>query len=80
MVLVVDVASMGQSVAALVHGFRAYDEMLWLGGVILNRVASDRHEQLLRDALDDIGVPVFGALRRRDLPVRCRPAGMGWSR
>ncbi|MDG4829095.1 cobyrinate a,c-diamide synthase [Solwaraspora sp. WMMD1047] len=68
-VLVVDVAAMGQSVAALVHGFRAYDEMLWLGGVILNRVASDRHEELLRDALDDIGVPVFGALRRRDLPA-----------
>lgn len=67
-VLVIDVAAMGQSVAALVHGFRVYDEMLWLGGVILNRVASDRHEELLRDALDDIGVPVFGALRRRDLP------------
>lgn len=68
-VLVVDVSAMGQSVAALVHGFRSYDEMLWLGGVILNRVASDRHEELLRDALDDIGMPVFGALRRRDLPV-----------
>ncbi|MFK3983603.1 cobyrinate a,c-diamide synthase [Micromonospora sp. NPDC050397] len=68
-VLVVDVSAMGQSVAALVHGFRAYDEMLWLGGVILNRVASDRHEQLLREALDDIGVPVFGALRRHELPA-----------
>jgi cobyrinic acid a,c-diamide synthase len=68
-VLVVDVAAMGQSVAALAHGFRAYDEMLWLGGVILSRVASDRHEDLLRDALADIGVPVFGALRRRDLPA-----------
>ncbi|WBB79581.1 cobyrinate a,c-diamide synthase [Micromonospora sp. WMMD882] len=67
-VLVVDVSAMGQSVAALVHGFRAYDELLWLGGVILNRVASARHEELLREALDDIGVPVFGALRRRDLP------------
>ncbi|MFB9239504.1 cobyrinate a,c-diamide synthase [Plantactinospora siamensis] len=67
-VLVVDVAAMGQSVAALVHGFRAYDELLWLGGVILNRVASDRHEELLREALDDLGVPVFGALRRHDLP------------
>ncbi len=66
-VLVVDVAAMGQSVAALVHGFRAYDEVVWLGGVILNRVASDRHEQLLREALDDIGVPVLGALRRRAL-------------
>ncbi|HEX5542829.1 MAG TPA: cobyrinate a,c-diamide synthase [Micromonospora sp.] len=68
-VLVVDVAAMGQSVAALLHGFRAYDELLWLGGVILNGVASDRHEQMLREALDDIGVPVFGALRRRDLAV-----------
>ncbi|HEY0697512.1 MAG TPA: hypothetical protein VGD43_06850, partial [Micromonospora sp.] len=68
-VLVVDVAMMGQSVAALVHGFRAYDEMLWLGGVILNRVGSDRHEELLREALDEIGVPVFGALRRGELPA-----------
>ena len=59
--------AMGQSVAALVHGFRAYDELLWLGGVILNRVASRRHEQLLREALDDIGVPVLGALRRHAL-------------
>ncbi|MGW4497741.1 cobyrinate a,c-diamide synthase [Micromonospora sp. NPDC004336] len=68
-VLVVDVAAMGQSVAALVHGFRAYDEQLWLGGVILNRVASARHEELLRAALDDIGVPVYGVLRRHDLPA-----------
>lgn len=67
--LVVDVAAMGQSVAALVHGFRAYDEMLWLGGVILTRVASERHEALLREALEDLGVPVFGALSRRDLPA-----------
>ncbi|HTJ33163.1 MAG TPA: cobyrinate a,c-diamide synthase [Dactylosporangium sp.] len=66
-ILVVDVGAMGQSVAALVHGFRAYDELLWLGGVILNRVASSRHEQLLREALDDIGVPVLGALRRHAL-------------
>ena len=65
-VLVVDAGAMGQSIAALVHGFRAYDELLWLGG-ILNRVASGRHEQLLREALDDIGVPVLGALRRRAL-------------
>ncbi|HEY6595562.1 MAG TPA: cobyrinate a,c-diamide synthase [Asanoa sp.] len=72
-VMVVDVSAMGQSVAALVHGFRAYDELLWLGGVVLNRVASDRHEELLREALDDIGVPVFGALRRRSLPAVLPP-------
>ncbi|MEV1332023.1 cobyrinate a,c-diamide synthase [Micromonospora costi] len=67
-VLVVDVAAMGQSAAALVHGFRSFDEQLWLGGVILTRVASSRHEAMLREALDDIDVPVYGALRRQDLP------------
>ena len=67
-VLVVDVAAMGHSLAALVHGFRMFDEMVHLGGVILNRVASPRHEQMLRSALDDIGMPVLGALRHGDLP------------
>ena len=66
--LVVDVASMGHSLAALVHGFRMFDEMVHVGGVILNRVASPRHEEMLRTALDDIGMPVLGALRRGDLP------------
>lgn len=66
--LVVDVASMGHSLAALVHGFRVFDEMVHLGGVILNRVASARHEEMLRTALDDIGMPVLGALRRGELP------------
>src|SRR2546429_438549 len=61
-VLVIDAAAMGQSVAALAHGFRAYDELLWLGGVILNRAASDRHEDPLRQGLDDVGVPDLAAL------------------
>lgn len=75
--LVVDAAAMGQSVAALVHGFRSYDDLLWLGGVVLTRVASDRHEQILRDALDEIGVPVLGALRRSDItPLPPRAHGL----
>lgn len=75
--LVVDVAAMGHSVAALVHGFRAFDEMVHLGGVILNRVASPRHEEMLRTALDDIGMPVLGALRRGDLPSILPPRAHG---
>ncbi|HEU4348861.1 MAG TPA: cobyrinate a,c-diamide synthase [Actinoplanes sp.] len=67
-VLVIDVATMGHSVAAVVHGFRMFDEMVHIGGVILNRVASSRHEQMLRTALDDIGMPVLGALRHGELP------------
>jgi len=64
--LVVDAASQGRSVAALVAGFAGYDPRVRLGGVILNRVGSARHEEILRAALDELGVPVLGALRRDD--------------
>ncbi|WP_326801925.1 cobyrinate a,c-diamide synthase [Streptomyces sp. NBC_01788] len=63
-VLVVDASSQSRSVAALVHGFVTWDPEVRIGGVILNKVASDRHEALLREALDSVGVPVLGVLRR----------------
>jgi cobyrinic acid a,c-diamide synthase len=72
-VLVVDASSQSRSVAALVHGFASWDPEVRVGGVILNKVASDRHEELLRDALDQAGVPVLGVLRRApqvDTPSR----------
>ncbi|MEU9171374.1 cobyrinate a,c-diamide synthase [Streptomyces sp. NPDC048420] len=65
-VLVVDASSQSRSVAALVHGFASWDPEVRVGGVILNKVASDRHEALLREALESAGVPVFGVLRRVD--------------
>ncbi|HEY2831751.1 MAG TPA: cobyrinate a,c-diamide synthase [Sporichthyaceae bacterium] len=64
--LVVDAASQSRSVAALVHGFASYDPRVRIGGVVLNRVASDRHEHLLRDALASLKMPVLGVLRRDD--------------
>ncbi|GLY00085.1 cobyrinate a,c-diamide synthase [Actinoplanes sp. NBRC 101535] len=64
-ILVVDAAAQGRSVAALVHGFRSFGTVR-LAGVILNRVGSDRHEQILRDACEEVGTPVLGAMRRAD--------------
>ncbi|WP_320775747.1 cobyrinate a,c-diamide synthase [Streptomyces sp. CRN 30] len=72
-VLVVDASSQSRSVAALVHGFASFDPEVRIGGVILNKVGSDRHEELLREALDSSGVPVLGVLRRAaavDVPSR----------
>jgi cobyrinic acid a,c-diamide synthase len=63
-VLVVDAAAQGRSVAALVSGFASFDPGVRLAGVILNRVGSARHEEILRAALAGIGMPVLGALRR----------------
>lgn len=71
-VLVVDASSQSRSVAALVHGFASFDPEVRLAGVILNKVGSDRHEELLREAMEEVGVPVFGALRR--VPQVATPA------
>ena len=63
-VLVVDCQGMGGSVAALVAGFAGHHPAVKLAGVILNKVASPRHEALLRGACEAAGFEVFGALRR----------------
>ncbi|WP_462187361.1 cobyrinate a,c-diamide synthase, partial [Frankia sp. CcWB2] len=63
-VLVVDVSGAARSIAALVAGFRGFDRRIRLAGVILNRVGSPRHRDLLTEALDDIAVPVLGAVPR----------------
>jgi cobyrinic acid a,c-diamide synthase len=75
--LVVDAGAMSGSVAALVHGFASFDPRVRIGGVVLNRVGSDSHEDQLRRALEPVGVPVLGALRREDdLTWRDRHLGL----
>ncbi len=76
-VLVVDGGALSGSVAALVHGYRTFDPTIQVAGVVLNRVGSDTHEVLLRDALERSGVPVLGVLRRDDrLTWRDRHLGL----
>ncbi len=76
-VLVVDAAKQGQSIAALVEGFRSFSPGVDLAGVILNRVSGDRHEAILREALAAIAVPVLGGLRQIDsLVIPSRHLGL----
>ncbi|MBR1645967.1 MAG: cobyrinate a,c-diamide synthase [Selenomonadaceae bacterium] len=72
-ILVVDAKSMGASAAAIALGFREFDKSVNLAGVILNRLGSDSHAKLIVDALDKLGIKVFGTIRRNDefkLPER----------
>jgi cobyrinic acid a,c-diamide synthase len=63
-VLVLDVARLAQSAAALVRGFASHDPAVKIAGVILNRTASERHRTLIAEAINALRVPVFGALPR----------------
>jgi cobyrinic acid a,c-diamide synthase len=64
--LVLDASGMARSVAAAVHGYATFDPELRVAGVVLNRVGSDWHEELLREALAPLGLPVLGAIRRTE--------------
>ncbi len=72
-VLAVDCARQSHSVAALVRGFRDHRSDIQFGGLILNRVATPRHETLLRDALSVLDIPILGVVPPSDelhLPER----------
>ncbi|MFQ4143069.1 cobyrinate a,c-diamide synthase [Chlorogloeopsis sp. ULAP02] len=65
-VLVIDCSRLSGSVAAIAHGYRSFDPRVKMAGVILNRVGSDRHLQLLQDSLEPLDLPILGVLRRED--------------
>ncbi|CRK54270.1 Cobyrinic acid A,C-diamide synthase [Rhodococcus sp. RD6.2] len=76
-VLVVDARGHSQSLAAVLHGFATFDRGVRIGGVILNRVGSARHEQVLRQACEKVGVPVLGVVPRlAELAVPSRHLGL----
>ncbi len=76
-VLVIDVGGQAQSAAATALGFQAYNPDLRFAGVILNRVASPRHERLTRLGMDKAGIRVLGSLPRRgDLALPERHLGL----
>ncbi|MDD9976970.1 MAG: AAA family ATPase, partial [Boseongicola sp.] len=64
-VLVLDAGGQAQSAAATALGFKSYHPDLPFAGVILNRVASPRHERLIRRGMEAVDIPVLGVLPRR---------------
>ncbi len=63
-VLVIDVSGQAQSAAAVALGCVTYDPRIRVAGVILNKVASERHRRLVVDGMERIGLTVFGSLPR----------------
>ncbi len=62
--LVLDPAGQAQTAAAVASGLRDFRPGVRIAGVILNRIASPRHETLIRHAMEAANIPVLGALPR----------------
>ena len=63
-VLVLDVSGQAQTAAAVARGLSTFRPDVRVAGVVLNRVASPRHEALVRAGMEAAGLRVFGALPR----------------
>ena len=69
-VLVVDAGKAARSAGAMALGFRAFDPHVRIAGVLVNRVASERHGATVRDAIErEAGIPVIGLLPRDEALV-----------
>ena len=73
-VIIVDVSMSTRTVAALIMGCQRFDPDLDIAGVILNRVAGNRQEALVRESIERYcGIPVIGAipkLKENQFPER----------
>ncbi|KIL38655.1 cobyrinic acid a,c-diamide synthase [Gordoniibacillus kamchatkensis] len=66
-VLVVNCHSMGRSAAAVVKGFQHFAADVNIAGIIANKVGSEGHYRMVKEAvMQECGLPVFGYLLRDD--------------
>ena len=76
-ILVIDIAGQAQSAGAVAKGFSTYDPNLMSGGVILNRVASERHLRTATEGLAAAGISLLGWVpRRADFAFQDRHLGL----
>jgi len=64
--LVLDCSRLSGSIAAIALGYQTLNPQVKLAGLVLNRVASDRHLELLQEALEPLHIPILGVWRRQD--------------
>ena len=74
--LVLDPAGQAQTAAAVAAGLRDFRKGVRLAGVVLNRVASPRHEDLIRRAMEGTAIKVLGALPRH-APIKLPERHLG---
>jgi len=75
--MVVDAKAVAYSVAPLIQGFVNFDTAIKIMGVVFNRVGSERHYKILKEACEDIGVACFGYLSNlKNIEIPSRHLGL----
>jgi len=76
-ILVLDASKVARSIAATAMGFKNFEKNSRICGIILNKIGSQKHEKLCRDALKKTGLPILGVIPRSDvLQLESRHLGL----
>lgn len=77
-VLVIDTQGMTRGIAPLLLGYQSFNQDINIAGIILNKVGGPRHEQKLRDVIQEYtNIPVVGAVPRlNELNITERHLGL----
>jgi cobyrinic acid a,c-diamide synthase len=76
-VLVLDVSKTARSIAATALGFTKFQKNPRISGFILNKIGSKKHENLCRQALSSLNVPIVGVIPKDpDLTMESRHLGL----
>lgn len=65
-ILVLDCSRLSGSIAAIAMGFKTLNPHIKLAGLVLNKVGSDRHLELLKAFLEPLNIPIIGTLKRQE--------------
>ncbi len=69
-IVVVDCKKTTSTIGVIVKGVNDFDRALKIKGVVLNHIANERHESVVKAAVEYYsGMPVVGAIRRQKKPV-----------
>lgn len=63
-ILVVDASKSARSIAATILGFIKFERNSRICGIILNNIASPKHDKLCRDALQKLNIPIVASIPR----------------
>jgi cobyrinic acid a,c-diamide synthase len=76
-ILVLDASKTARSIAATALGFTKFHKNSRISGFILNKIGSKKHEDLCRQALSSLNIPIVGVIPRNpELVMESRHLGL----
>jgi len=75
-VLVLDASKAARSIAATALGFAKFHRNSRIVGIILNRIGSKKHENMCRQALTNLKIPILGFIPKNSESMESRHLGL----